>query len=77
MYNFGSYDAFIVKPTIMPDFARNLLHHLSLLSLRCLTTYHVGRDIIPFSTQKHIVYTYKIRNGVNLFHNKMNDNFKC
>ena len=26
MYNFGSFDAFIVKPTIMPDFARNLLH---------------------------------------------------
>ena len=27
MYNFGSFDAFIVKPTIMPDFARNLLHY--------------------------------------------------
>ena len=28
MYNFGSFDAFIVKPTIMPDFARNLLHYV-------------------------------------------------
>ena len=28
MYNFGSFDAFIVKPTIMPDFARNLLHYI-------------------------------------------------
>ena len=28
MYNFGSFDAFIVKPTIMPDFARNLLHYM-------------------------------------------------
>ena len=27
MYNFGSFDAFIVKPKIMPDFARNLLHY--------------------------------------------------
>ena len=27
MYNFGRFDAFIVKPTIMPDFARNLLHY--------------------------------------------------
>ena len=30
MYNFGSFDAFIVKPTIMPDFARNLLHYKKL-----------------------------------------------
>ena len=28
MYNFGSFDAFIVKPTIMPDFARNLHHYI-------------------------------------------------
>ena len=28
MHNFGSFDAFIVKPTIMPDFARNLLHYV-------------------------------------------------
>ena len=27
MDNFGSFGAFIVKPTIMPDFARNLLHY--------------------------------------------------
>ena len=30
MYNFGIFDAFIVKPTIMPDFARNLLHYIGL-----------------------------------------------
>ena len=30
MYVFGSFDAFIVKPTIMPDFARNLLHYYTL-----------------------------------------------
>ena len=27
MYICGSFHAFIVKPTIMPDFARNLLHY--------------------------------------------------
>ena len=31
MYNFGNFDAFIVKPTIMPDFARNLLHYNRLI----------------------------------------------
>ena len=36
MYNFGSFDAFIVKPTIMPDFARNLLHYIIRLDIQRL-----------------------------------------
>ena len=52
MYNFGSFDAFIVKPTIMPDFARNLLHYESkyyqqsftFLSRAC-RFYELGREI--------------------------------
>ena len=39
MYNFGSFDAFIVKPTIMPDFARNLLHYNSAHGPNFLTVF--------------------------------------
>ena len=40
MYNFGSFDAFIVKPTIMPDFARNLLHYHGIIKV---ITFNVGK----------------------------------
>ena len=45
MYNFGSFDAFIVKPTIMPDFARNLLHYCEMGISHCSEPKHI--DQIP------------------------------
>ena len=48
MYNFGSFDAFIVKPTIMPDFARNLLHYNSFLAFRGKIQSNVKKYVTPY-----------------------------
>ena len=71
MYNFGSFDAFIVKPTILPEICSTISIYFKLKHVYAdifLNLNHFTREFID--TGNHI--RKKLRQNISL-HNKAND----